>query len=168
MRLFLSALLAALISPLAAHAHSPDSCPAPEPGPMRWQLVGFTSTSHTGDSGVLALTAACQADLGAASRMCTSEEVLDTVTLPAALSGNAWVRPVYQPFVIRDYNGTYSSFLDASGRIYTSSFHSQRTISCAGWSAGDGTGLSVDGSGRFLTTNNCVDPHPIACCALVP
>ena len=181
MRLFLTILLTALIVPLAAHAQAPKQVevindplavevvnPAPPSPPVRWQLVGFTSTSYTGDTGVLAFTVACQAEFEAGSRMCTSEEVLNTVTVPTALSGSAWVRPVYQPFnAEEDSTSTVTTrVLDASGRIAGSTV--LRGLSCTGWSDGGGTGLSVDGSGRFLTTNNCDDPHPVACCALVP
>jgi hypothetical protein len=49
--------------------------------PARFQLVGFTSATYTGDSGVLGLTLACQ-DEFPASRMCNSVEVMETTTIP--------------------------------------------------------------------------------------
>ena len=58
-----------------------------------FELVGFTSTAHLGNEGVLAFTLACQADF-ADSRMCTSVEVMQTVNVPSGLSSDAWVRPV--------------------------------------------------------------------------
>ena len=74
--------------------------------PARFQLVGFTSTTHTGDEGVLRFTLACQAEF-AGSRMCSSQEVLDTTDVPSGLGGYAWVRTTFQP--------TGSLKLDASG-----------------------------------------------------
>jgi hypothetical protein len=93
MRLFLSALITALLAPLATQAHSPDSCPALEPAPMRWQLVGFTSASFVGDQGVWGFLVHCQAEFPN-SRMCYGQEVVDTVAISAGLTGDAWVRPM--------------------------------------------------------------------------
>ena len=48
------------------------------------QLVGFTSTTVTGDAGVLGMTNACHLEFSA-TRMCTSEEVMNTVAMPVLL-----------------------------------------------------------------------------------
>ena len=62
---------------------------------VRYQLVGFTAAVFLGDTGVLGFTAACQSEFSNADvRMCTSEEVMTTTTIPSELSGQAWVRPV--------------------------------------------------------------------------
>jgi hypothetical protein len=42
--------------------------------------------------GVLGFTLACQQEF-ADSRMCASEEIVNTQTVPASLAGSAWFRP---------------------------------------------------------------------------
>ena len=121
------------------------------------QLVGFTSATFTGDQGVLGFTLACQVDFPA-SRMCNSVEVMETVIIPAGLTGTAWVRPVIEA-------AAASMFLvDASG-IFTSGSNS-----CIGWSvAGDTGGLFVSSTGQFATPGRaCAVARAVACCALVP
>ena len=63
--------LAAFILLYAATSHAQQLDP--------WQIVGHTTTTHTGGEGVRTFTLACQADFGPAARMCTSEEVIDTI-----------------------------------------------------------------------------------------
>ena len=113
-------------------------------GEEEFVLVGFTSTTHLGDTGVLGFTQACNAEFSD-SRMCTSVEVMETVDVPGGLSGDAWVRPV-------NLTG-----LDASGQ--------SGVRSCFGWSNRDGAfGLSVSGSGQF-GVGFCDTPQPVSCCA---
>lgn len=69
----------------------PEGDPAPEPA--RFQLVGFTSATFQGNVGILAYSAACQAEF-ATSRWCTTKEVFETTPIPGALSGAAWVKPL--------------------------------------------------------------------------
>ncbi len=152
MRLFQSALVTALIVPLAAQAHSPDSCPAPEPAPMRWQLVGFTSSTLLGDSGVLNKTLACQQDF-VGSRMCSSTEVLETVAVPLGLVGSAWVRPSFAPF---HGVGTLVSALDVSGYATSVTNLTCRTSAFVMTASGD------------FTISQCANELAVACCALVP
>ena len=63
-----------------------------------FQIVGHTTTTHLGDEGVRTFTLACQADFGAAARMCTSDEVLNTIVWPT-LSRNEplWAYLSYRP-----------------------------------------------------------------------
>ncbi len=56
-------------------------------------VVGFTTATLTGDSGVFARTAACQAEFPN-TRVCTSREVLLSRRVPAGLTGTAWVQPM--------------------------------------------------------------------------
>ena len=139
----------------------------PASAPPRWQLVGFTSTSHTGDAGVLAFTVACQAELGAVSRMCTSQEVLDTVTVPGSLTGSAWVRPAFVPVSVAVYGlqRAIQTALDASGLTGSG----PGDLNCNGWAtAGSSTsGLAVSATGSF-TKSACNQTIAVACCALVP
>jgi hypothetical protein len=114
------------------------------------QLVGFTSAPFKGGVGVRTLTQACQAEFDAAARMCRSTEVLETVVWPAALTGSAWVMPVYVPGT----NGT-----DASG----ANSGSPAGLSCAAWSEGGGAGLSVDATGA-MQPRDCGNTLSVACC----
>jgi hypothetical protein len=138
---------------IAAHAGAQSTC-AP------FQLVGFTSAPFAGGTGVLGLTLACQAEF-TGSRMCTSEEVMNTVTVPSPLVGSAWVRPTFVPFAT---GNTQIYAQDASGiRGNTSDF------SCGGWNPAenDQNGMIVDSNGSF-DSFQCDQPYPVACCAPVP
>ena len=131
---------------------------APPGPPSRFQLVGFTTATFTGDSGgVLAFTLACQAEFTADSRMCMSQEILETVDVPTGLSGEAWVQPTFA-----------GERLDASG-AFTSSGAS--TLTCGlvpTWGrANDRNGLIVDSTGSFRL-RACSNAFSLACCALVP
>jgi hypothetical protein len=121
----------------------------------RFQLIGFTSTLHLGDTGVLGFTLACQAEFPG-SRMCTSQEVMETTSLPESLAGDAWVRPV----VTGDKYGA----IDASGVR-------AEDLSCSGWSNANGStaaGLIVSESGSIRVTPGCEDPRAVSCCWLLP
>jgi hypothetical protein len=183
MRLFLSVLVTALIVPLAAYAQAPKQIevindplvvevtnlpPVQDvtgtvevtnlPTPMaaaRYQLVGFTSLTFDGGQGIRTYTQACQSDFTLAARMCTSEEVLNTIhwpNVPAATRG--WVRPVYQ-------SATASEVVDASGRAGSVG---SGALSCGGWGFASNTrhALAVSGDGRFVTPgfNDTCDVGP--------
>lgn len=125
---------------------------------LRFQLAGFTSTLHLGDTGVLGLTLACQAEFPG-SRMCTSEEVMETTSVPATLSGEAWVRPVYGA-AMDDYR-----FLEtASGHLG----YPGNSLACRGWTMGNETGLFLDAAGRLFGSGQCSQPRAVSCCALLP
>jgi len=125
----------------------------------QFQLVGFTSGSLPADTGVLGFGASCQAEF-AASRMCTSTEVMQTVDMPE-LSGSttAWVRPIAQP-------GSNSGgvVVDASGVEGQQDYG----LSCGGWSLTypSSHGLIVDGKGRFDKIT-CSQTRRVACCSLL-
>ena len=77
------------------------------------QYVGITGTAFDGAQGVFTYNRACHA-AHPGSRMCTSEEVLETVNPPTLGSPGeiAWVRPVFKP----SSTGSSSLWLaDASG-----------------------------------------------------
>jgi len=72
------------------------------------ELEGFTTATLQGDSTVRGFTEACQAELGASTRMCTSVEVIETVNWPSLVpDAVAWTQPVFV--------STTESFRDASG-----------------------------------------------------
>lgn len=126
-----------------------------------FELVGFTSTTYLGTAGVLGLTVGCQAEFPD-SRMCTSVEVMQTVNVPAGLSGDAWVRPVFVPV---GTGSAATATLDASGlRDYTND-----GLSCRAWSGFTSTGLVVSSDGAFSQPSGCATtPRSVACCAAPP
>ncbi len=65
--------------------------PALPSAPVRWQLVGFTSATYTGDmGGVFGATQKCQLEFPN-SRVCSIEEVGATTSIPPTLTGEAWI-----------------------------------------------------------------------------
>lgn len=125
---------------------------------LRFQLVGFTSTTYTGDTGVLGFTLACQAEFPG-SRMCTTEEVMETTLVPANPSSEAWVRPAFQ-----GYSDPIA--LDASG--FRAHPHE---LSCRGWASASSStyfGIYLDSSGHIKDSGACSQPRSVSCCALLP
>jgi hypothetical protein len=125
--------------------------------PARFQLVGFTTATSTGDRGVLGFTSACQTEFPA-SRMCSSVEIMETSVLVSGLAGDAWVRPSFRPLAV----GSGTLVIDASGAI-----GAPNGLSCQGWTGTLGFGLKVDASGGFAASF-CSEQRPVACCAPVP
>lgn len=125
----------------------------------QFELIGFSSQGSSGNGGVVFFTAnRCQIDFPD-SRMCTSEEVMNS-TMPPIPSGGSvfdlhWVRPSFVP------GSGAANRLDASGVEGTAS-----ALTCAGWSNINGTGLAVNKLGRF-SLQPCTTAKAIACCALV-
>ena len=137
-----------------------------------FELVGFTSTTHLGDVGVLGATLACQDDY-IDSRMCTSVEVMNTVNVPLGLTGSAWVRPVFVPPAMNGGSSVQHamSSTDASGAIAPDDTRARSyNLSCSGWGTSSSlrTGLSVDSTGAFGVSNECENLLSVACCAAPP
>ena len=122
------------------------------------QFVGFTGAFFTGNTGIVEFTRECNR-FSAGSRMCTSEEIMNTNTmpLPPALPGSllAWVRPVLKP------GGAFAA--DASGV----SAVTPADLSCSGWRESANTGLTISSSGGFDAVA-CTFNIPVACCAIAP
>ena len=118
----------------------------PEEEYVGFDLAGFTTETLTGAQGVLAFTLACQAEF-AESRMCTSEEILNTIDVPADLAGTAWVRPTYVE------GGHDISGVEDSAEHYT----------CKGWTFDGNKGLTVTEDGKFDTLI-CNNLFQVACC----
>jgi hypothetical protein len=132
----------------------------------RFELIGFTIATFTGDMGVLGFTLACQAEFGDESRMCTSAEVVETLRVPTASADFSWVRPVFQPKAVATGSTNESQkALDISGR--QTDLNPLSNLSCRGWAGTTNLqGLAVDSQGRF-TESSCDSPRSVACCALV-
>ena len=146
--------LAAFILLYAAASHAQQLDP--------WQIVGHTTTTHTGDAGLRAFNLACQADFGAAAKMCTSQEVIETIVQPV-LSSEAWVRPV----IIASDGNIGTDFSGISAPLYT--------LNCIRWERTNSAGLVVTTNGNVSSevpgTNNlagCQTPRPVSCCRRVP
>lgn len=114
-----------------------------------FQLVGFTTTTHPGNRGILNLTLACQEEFES-SRICSAEEIVQTVAIPEALgAGHAWVRSA-EPTV-------------------------RNSQDCMGWTSdsSQATGMAISvgpctacyGGFRLRT---CNEPLQVACCARMP
>jgi hypothetical protein len=133
--------------------------------PLSWnaearaQLVGLTDATLQGDAGALAFTAACQQELPG-THFCSSEEVIRTASLPAGLSGSAWV---LFSAVAGSGNG---ALFDASGIVGAG-----RSFSCNGWSdagtpSSPNTALAVEFGSRMgaFSVQTCTEPRKVACC----
>ena len=149
-------ILSALLVPLAAHAQAPKKVevvnpvlavevvnPTPPAPAARFQLVGFTSATYTGNmGGYLGVTQKCQLEF-ANSRMCTNIEVEQTTSIPSGLVGQGWVN-----------EGIASAGLQG--------------VNCRQWLFVESSeGTSVNAQGTPGSNVQCTVPMPIACCALV-
>ena len=127
-----------------------------------FELVGFTSSTHLGDVGVLGATLACQVEF-TDSRMCNSVEVMQTIDVPSGLAGDAWVRSIL------GQKGTGDGAYDVPSGVVDDFIN----LTCAGWTTADPAvgepdfGLVVSAAGGF-TAESCADPRPVACCAAAP
>jgi hypothetical protein len=146
-----------MLRPLIAIALVLGVEPASAQSSNPYQLKGFTAATLNGGSGVLFFNLVCQAEFGAAARMCTSVEVLETVVIPAGLTGTAWVRPVLSP-------GTDALATDASGI----SAANPQELTCRGWNSTSWPGLYVDYNGQFHGGELCNTARSVSCCAPVP
>ena len=126
------------------------------------QYVGVTATTFDGQQGVFTYNLACHA-AHPGSRMCTSEEVMETVNPPIVGSPGevAWVRPVLKPVA----TGASSSIsTDASG-VTTSPYN----LSCDGWTSDEDQGLTVQlDTGEFAIASCFPAQHRVSCCIPVP
>jgi len=127
-------------------------CPQPA------AYVGITTATGNGTTGILAFNTMCNAEFPG-SRMCISEELMNTVNPPQDYSGDAWIRPVFKPFAITGANDQ-QLVAEASGVYFTPT-----QFTCSGWLATSGfSGLTVmlpSGSFRPLS---CDTARPVACC----
>ena len=129
--------------------------------PLQYQLVGFSQQGGPGATGVLQLTSYCQASYPA-SRICTTEEVVKTVTFPAVTSSpsnpgpSAWVAPTA-------IAGRGSS---VGFDITTGHQTNTQGLTCGGWSSTGLTGLTVNDRGQFFVSP-CSSSLKVACCAPV-
>ena len=127
------------------------------PESPRLQLVGFTSAVYDGNlGGVLGSTQRCQIDFPG-SRMCTIEEIQETLDLPAPIADFAWMEPRSSScrgdLIINDMDVASPQWtcnaLDAPCRMVV----------------GADTGVSFESTGSVGFKLSCSVKQPIACCA---
>ena len=112
----------------------------PAPSVSRFQFVGFTAATYTGNlGGFFGAARKCQIDF-ANSRMCRRTEVEETTTIPDP---------------IPDIEGWWFDRIDLSCRWWSSDLASNK-------------GDRVNNTGHYGTASTCDIPNSIACCALVP
>ncbi len=147
LRVLLSAALVAMMMAGPAHARGERFEPPPS---GVFEFVGFSVGTVTGGVGIPAMHATCQADFGADSRMCTSEEYFLS---PAASAPGpdpadwAWVHP-----------GPFGSSFE---------FTSISTLrSCDGWGVVVNTkfGATVMETG-IVRNVSCDNAQLVTCCA---
>ena len=115
----------------------------PSPPTARFQLVGFTSATYTGNmGGQIGVTQKCQLEFPS-SRMCTVSEVQLTTDIPAVQAGFAWA----------NQGGSESGIFWSHCYFWTDDRNA-------------GSGLVIAATG-LANSRACDDPHVIACCALV-
>jgi len=123
------------------------------------QLAGFTSEVLLGSSGALNFTRACGAEYPE-SRLCTSEEVMNSVDPPTLATAWAWVRPSFSPLA--------TGFADPIGVDASGVTGETVQLSCDGWKETTPfTGLATDDTGAF-GLQDCAGELPVACCSPIP
>jgi hypothetical protein len=124
-------------------------------GPARFQLVGFTTATYTGNmGGHFGVTRKCQLEYPG-SRMCSPEEVALTTTIPTGLVGQAWVH-----LAASGTSNQHPVLSDARAETHGGN--------CFGWLELSEHGPLVSSSGVVLASSACTEEFPIACCAPVP
>ena len=136
----------------------------------RMQLVGFSNDTLDAGAGVLSFTLACQR-VFPNSRMCSTEEVMETVQIPSAPvpPGNGIVKGWVRPRIVGINSGLA---LDISG---ASDALSNGGLSCNGWefNSSDRIALTLayDSDAaqfyRIFDGEPCNLFHRVACCAPV-
>ena len=119
------------------------------------QFVGLSSATFAGTQGVATYTYACQTDFPG-SRMCSSEEFINTRDFPVEYMGSGvvgWIRPTF---------ASGSMVLDVSGIASVD----QGNLTCDGWkqSTTGYRGLVVNGDGEFGDYLCSATIAHVACC----
>ena len=147
MRIFLA--FAVLLCATAANAQSTQI------EVVQMQLVGVTTSQLKGNQGVFIMTTLCVAEVAPDSRMCTTAEVWNTISL-FSFNDAAWLRPVL-------------AFADLITYDRTTGISGAAELSCIGsenapWQSTSNKGLGLNSDGR-IRAQSCDNSQPIACCA---
>ncbi len=138
---------AILVAPVDAQRMEP---------PPTFRLVGVTEAMFDSGNGVFPLTRACFNNFPG-SRICTTQEIIDTVNPPVIPKGLAWVRP--SPIYL---DSKALNAVDVPSGA-TSRGSMGRTLSCEGYKELGSIGLVVDQDGRFKS-HRCHKKLSVACC----
>lgn len=132
---------------------------------QRYVFVGFSDEILQGTAGLVALYAACQSKFGPDSRMCTSQEVLNSTTL-SPQTGEAWVHPVFTLTGTGD-GSNLASDVSGIGASLSPGFPASEGLTCRGWStsANNTRGLTVNGALSFAR-ETCDGSRSVTCCIL--
>lgn len=139
----------------------------PDSQQLEYQLVGFTSTTHRGDSGIIHFNRECNI-VFPGTRLCAIREIIETINPPSTGLANdyAWVHS--ESVLASGYAGlsVANLIVDHSGVLTNIDANA---ISCAGWSyAGPGAiGFTVDTNTGSIGGQTCTNEHRISCCGLV-
>jgi hypothetical protein len=129
--------------------------------PYMW--VGATTTTFTGDGnggGFVAMTTQCRTDYGATARMCSSQEILESLTLDLAAipAAGCWIRPISE--------ATLNGYVQDVPNVLAGS--------CEGWKNAQSNWFGLvllDTGGLEGGENNgalCSVPRSVACCKPTP
>jgi hypothetical protein len=136
------------------------------------QLVGFTTTTTTGDAGILNLSRMCAQEFKN-SRICTTEEVVRSVDPPPPPASPgptaAWVHATFRsslvfPAAQGDANEGSLYVFDPTGGTR----ETRVSATCDGWtdSTTNGTVVRFDPYGEIADTE-CDQSLRVSCCAAV-
>jgi len=135
-----------------------------------YELKGFTNATFDADKTVRGFTTACQAELGADTRMCTTMEVFQTVNWPSLPANTkAWTHPVLAPnpqdTAVLDHAGAQVGTTDV-GRMGCFSWTSKSAdyFGAVTWNEFPG----FPAGNTFLTATTCNETLGVACCGPVP
>jgi len=129
-----------------------------------FDFVGYSSATTTGVVGIQQMHATCQADFPQ-SRMCSSQEILDSPSLPPAPGPppyeRAWIAPSIRGAVAGPDG---ARVVDASGLEANAD-----AVSCDAWRSFT-HGLTYTpngGTANSISTLSCSTAVPVACCERV-
>lgn len=117
-------------------------------------FLGFSETAVNGGAGLRMMNLACQGKFGPDSRLCFSQEVLESPSLPAQ-SESAWVHPTMAP-----HSSDPDSVADVSGVEHGTN------LACSGWQSPSPSlaGLAIDGNTFSFSSRSCDSEIHVACC----
>jgi hypothetical protein len=127
-----------------------------------FDFVGFSTASTTGNLGITGMHELCQADY-TDSRMCSSQEILDSTRLPPAgtlVPSYSWIAPSIRGGL---FDGVQPLAIDASGES-----NGPGDLSCNAWTNTGASGLAYSPRSYIsIRSYSCSLSMPVACCARV-
>ena len=132
--------------------------------PINYRFKGFAKTAYTGGAGLITMNEGCAKEFGTNARVCTSQEVLESSTLPTPSPFEiAWVQPKIVGTYFNAGQGR-SHLVDASGADFGSDMPG--AMSCGNFNYSDSSHYGLQ---LVLTTNGAsygVAFHSVECDSL--